>query len=142
MSSSPADEHTRSLTVVEHVALSDGGREREGNEDAHLELLPLFVVADGMGGAQAGEVASGIVVETLGAAFEEGSLPDGLAAAIERANARIHSMAQADKALEGMGTTPTAAWVGDRSLQLAHVDGSRAYRLRGGRLEQLTEDHS
>jgi serine/threonine protein phosphatase PrpC len=142
MSSSPADEHTRSLTVVEHVALSDVGREREGNEDAHLELPPLFVVADGMGGAQAGEVASGIVVETFGAAFEKRGLPDGLAAAIERANARIHAMAQEDKALAGMGTTTTAAWVGGRSLLLAHVGDSRAYRLRDGRLEQLTDDHS
>jgi protein phosphatase len=95
-----------------------------------------------MGGAQAGEVASGIVVETLAGAFERGDLPDGLAEAVQEANSRIHSMAKDDRSLEGMGTTTTAGWVDAGKLRIAHVGDSRAYRLRGGRLEQLTEDHS
>src|SRR3954454_8457766 len=91
----------QAVAVAEHAALSDLGREREGNEDSFLERPPLFAVADGMGGANAGEVASGIVVETLASAEGAGEL----APAIERANEQIHSKAKADKALEGMGTT-------------------------------------
>jgi serine/threonine protein phosphatase PrpC len=141
--SSPTNEQIRvPLDVVEHAGLSDVGMEREGNEDSYLEKPPLFVVADGMGGAQAGEVASGIVVSTLATAFEAGDLPESLAAAVEEANGRIYSMAKQDRDLEGMGTTATAAWVGDGTLTVAHVGDSRLYRFRGDRFEQLTEDHS
>jgi PPM family protein phosphatase len=87
-------------------------------------------------------VASGIVVETFAGAAERDALPDGLADAVQDANGRIHSMAKDDKSLEGMGTTTTAGWVGKGTLKVAHVGDSRAYRLRGDRLEQLTEDHS
>jgi PPM family protein phosphatase len=124
--------------VAEYAALTDVGREREGNEDSLLVQPPLFAVADGMGGAQAGEVASGMAVETLADARG----PHQLASVIEEANARIHGRAQQDRALEGMGTTVTAAWVGAGELTIAHVGDSRAYRLRGDELEQLTEDHS
>jgi PPM family protein phosphatase len=134
----PATGPSSSDAVAEHAARSDLGREREGNEDSFLERPPLFAVADGMGGANAGEVASGIVVETLGPAERAGDL----APAIERANERIHSMAEADKSLEGMGTTATAVWVGDGILTVAHVGDSRAYRMREGKLQQLTDDHS
>jgi protein phosphatase len=141
-----ADGDTRAregeLTIAEHAALSDVGMKREGNEDSYVELPPLFAVADGMGGAQAGEVASGIVAETLAAAAERDVLPDELADAVQEANARIHSMAKEDKSLEGMGTTTTAGWVGKDTLRIAHVGDSRAYRLRDDGLEQLTEDHS
>src|SRR3954466_2884349 len=98
------------LGVVEHAAVSDVGREREGNEDSFLERPPLFVVADGMGGAEAGEVASQTVVEVFEAAAEAGDLPDGLAEAIQTANARIHSMAEADASKKGMGCTTTASF--------------------------------
>src|SRR4051812_5434371 len=124
--------------VAEHAALSDVGREREGNEDSFLERPPLFVVADGMGGAQAGEVASGMAVDSLA----EVHAPGALAEAIETANARIHERAQGDSSLAGMGTTLTAAWVDDGSVTLAHVGDSRGYRMRDGELVQLTEDHS
>jgi protein phosphatase len=134
----PADTETSAFEVVEHAALSDLGRERDGNEDNYLEREPLFAVADGMGGAQAGEVASGIAVESLATAHSAGEL----AGAIQQANERIHSMAKSDKSLSGMGTTCTATWVGPETLTVAHVGDSRAYRLRAGGLEQLTEDHS
>jgi protein phosphatase len=124
--------------VAEHAAVSDVGRERRGNEDSFLESPPLFVVADGMGGAQGGEVASGMAVEILA----DAASASDLTGAIEQANQRIHSRAREDGALAGMGTTVTAAWVDDATLTLAHVGDSRAYRLRDGSLEQLTEDHS
>jgi protein phosphatase len=91
-----------------------------------------------MGGAQAGEVASGMAVESLAGA----GAPGELAGAIEDANARIHARAKDDTSLAGMGTTLTAAWVDDGTVTLAHVGDSRAYRMRAGELEQLTEDHS
>ena len=128
--------------MVEHAELTDVGMEREGNEDSFVERSPLFAVADGMGGANAGEVASGITVDTLAAAAEGDDMPGALSTAIEEANGRIHGMAAEDKSLEGMGCTCTAAWVGGTALTIAHVGDSRAYRLRGGELEQLTEDHS
>src|SRR5215218_8954347 len=95
--------------VAEHAALSDVGRERQGNEDSYLVKPPLFAVADGMGGAQGGEVASGMAVEELASATAAGDL----AAAIERANTQIHARAGDDRSLAGMGTTVTAAWVDD-----------------------------
>jgi serine/threonine protein phosphatase PrpC len=122
---------------------SDTGRQRRSNEDREFARAPLFAVADGMGGARAGEVASKIVVETL----EEG-LPDGgsneerLAAAVREANARIHELAQSDADRAGMGTTLTAALVGEDAVSVAHVGDSRAYRFRDGELERLTTDHS
>ena len=142
MSSGTNEQIRLSVEVVEHAAATDTGLEREGNEDSYLERPPLVVVADGMGGAQAGEVASGIVVETLAGAFGADRLPDALADAIEEANERVYSMAKGDRSLEGMGTTATAAWFGETQLTIAHVGDSRAYRFRDARLEQLTEDHS
>ena len=133
-----------SLRVVEHAALTDVGRQREGNEDSMLEDPPLFVVADGMGGAQAGEVASGLAVETLGrlnlAADDDAE--EDLVEAVREANRQIHEQAQEDRALSGMGTTLTAAWVHDGQIAIGHVGDSRAYRWREGELAQLTDDHS
>jgi len=129
--------------VVEHVALSDVGRHREGNEDSMLEDPPLFVVADGMGGAQAGEVASGMAVNTLGEMPpDDGNVEEELVEAITEANRRIHEMAQNDRDLSGMGTTLTAAVVHDGKVTIGHVGDSRAYRWREGELAQLTDDHS
>jgi protein phosphatase len=132
------------LRVADHAARSDTGRARPANEDSHWVSLPLFVVADGMGGAQAGEVASQTAVEI----FTDG-LPDGpgsaeqrLADLVARANARIHELAQSDDHWAGMGTTVTAAYVGEHDLAVAHVGDSRLYVLRDGELTQLTDDHS
>src|SRR3954452_9395833 len=130
------------LGVVEHAALSDLGREREGNEDSFLERPPLFVVADGMGGAEAGEVASRTVVEVFEAAAEAGELPDALEATVQTANGRIYKMASEDTSKAGMGCTPTAAYAAGGHLTVAHVGDSRLYRLRDGAFEQLTADHS
>ncbi len=131
------------LRVVEHAGLSDVGRQRDANEDNYVIAEPLFAVADGMGGAQAGEVAS----RTAADVFEHvGSAPDSpeqlLTDLTREANRRIFEMAQADPSRRGMGTTLTAAIVWAEGLSIGHVGDSRAYRLRGGSLEQLTHDHS
>jgi PPM family protein phosphatase len=130
------------LGVVEHAGLTDVGREREGNEDSFLVRPPLFVVADGMGGAQAGEVASRTLVEVFEEAAVAGELPDALEATVQKASARIHRMAVEDPSLKGMGCTATASYVSGERLTTAHVGDSRLYRLRDGSFEQLTEDHS
>jgi serine/threonine protein phosphatase PrpC len=140
--SSPTNEQIRPVRIAEHAGLSDVGLERQGNEDSYVEDAPLFAVADGMGGAKAGEIASGMVADALESALAAGSLPDGLAAAIQDVNARVHALAQGDRSREGMGTTVTAAWVGDTKLRIAHVGDSRCYRFREEQLEQLTDDHS
>jgi protein phosphatase len=144
--SSPTNEVIRAdaeeLGVVEHAALSDVGREREGNEDSFLERSPLFVVADGMGGAEAGEVASQTVVEVFEEAAASDSLPDGLEETIQTANARIYAMAKENPDRAGMGCTTTASFVSGGRVTVAHVGDSRLYRLRGGEFEQLTDDHS
>ncbi len=97
-----------------------------------------------MGGAQAGEVASGIAVEVIGAGIEggQGSVEERLAALVQEANRRIHAEAQRDRERSGMGTTTTAAYVGETDVSIAHVGDSRAYRVRGGELERLTDDHT
>ncbi len=125
-------------------ALSDTGRRRIQNEDTYVCVPPLFAVADGMGGAQAGEVASRIAT----AVFEE-RLPDlhgeeEVAAMVMEANDRIYRHALDDPAVAGMGTTVTALLVdGDAgAIVIGHVGDSRAYRFRDGALTQLTEDHS
>jgi PPM family protein phosphatase len=131
------------LRVVDFFSLTDTGRERRTNEDNAFARPPLFAVADGMGGARAGEVASEEVVKTLGHGMPDGVGPEaGLAELTRQANQRIHRMATSDNERAGMGTTLTAAYVGDGDVAFAHVGDSRAYRLRDGRLEQLTNDHS
>jgi protein phosphatase len=114
------------LRVAEQFSHSDTGRQRRGNEDAFLERAPLFVVADGMGGAQAGEVASRIAIELFadGLDIDEAADPaERLAARAEEANAEIHARAQDDAELTGMGTTLTAAYVGPSEISIAHVGG-------------------
>jgi serine/threonine protein phosphatase PrpC len=95
-----------------------------------------------MGGAKAGDVASRTLVEVFEQAAAAGEVPDALEATVQKANARIHAMAAEDLSLKGMGSTTTASYVADGRLTTAHVGDSRLYRLRGGSLEQLTEDHS
>jgi PPM family protein phosphatase len=131
------------LRIAEHFHDSDLGRQRQGNEDNYYVRAPLFVVADGMGGAQAGEVASAIAVQQF-----EGGLPGGedpgaaLAALIQEANARIHQQARSDAQHAGMGTTTTAAYLAGDTVVVAHVGDSRCYLLRDGDLIRLTRDHS
>jgi serine/threonine protein phosphatase PrpC len=127
---------------------TDVGRARSGNEDSYLCGRTVFAVADGLGGHQGGEVASATAIEPLAALDgREFAAPaeaaEALAGAIREANSAILGRAAGDPALWGMGTTVTAAAIaGDRFLQLAHVGDSRAYLFRGGRLDQLTTDHT
>jgi protein phosphatase len=125
--------------VAEYSALSDIGLHRRTNEDAVVVTPPLFAVCDGMGGALAGEVASGLAAETL-AAGVAGGLP--LLAAAEEANAAVFARARADSAHAGMGTTLTAVLLEADTAHFVHVGDSRAYLVRGGELMQVTDDHS
>jgi serine/threonine protein phosphatase PrpC len=131
------------LGVVEFAAATHTGMMRRTNEDAHLARPPLFVVADGMGGSRAGEVASGIAVATFeGLAGTKGLPEELLRTTIADANSRIHATAERDAATAGMGTTITAALVSDAAVSFGHVGDSRAYLWRDGVLQQLSDDHS
>jgi protein phosphatase len=131
------------LRVAEQYAVTDTGRQRRANEDALLARSPLFVVADGMGGAQAGEVASRIAVESFQRGLEDDAHPERSLAALARtANARIHELSHSNVEQAGMGTTLTAVYVGADEVAIAHVGDSRAYCLRDGHLLRLTHDHS
>jgi serine/threonine protein phosphatase PrpC len=116
---------------------SDPGRKRRRNEDSFVLEPPLFAVADGMGGAQAGQIASKLAA---GAVKERGA---GVEDLIQEANRRVHRRAQEDPDTSGMGTTLTVASIEeDGIVSIGHVGDSRAYLVREGKLEQLTEDHS
>jgi len=130
------------LRISEQFHASDVGRQRQGNEDNYFVRSPLFVVADGMGGAQAGEVASEIAVDSFDAGLPDGAVGDALVRVIQDANRRIHDRSRSDEQAAGMGTTCTAAYVGESEVTIAHVGDSRAYLWRGGELTRLTRDHS
>ena len=133
------------LRVAEEFHASHTGRQRRANEDSFFARAPLFAVADGMGGAQAGEIASATAIEALGGGIPEGDAPgaeERLAAVVRDANGRIHELSRANERQAGMGTTMTAILVGEDEVTVAHVGDSRAYRLREGRLERITDDHS
>jgi protein phosphatase len=123
---------------------TDTGRRRRRNEDAYVCEPPLFAIADGMGGAQAGEVASGLAAAVLGEAGGDERGEDRVRSLIQEANRRVFRRSSEDAAASGMGTTMTVALVDadTGTIVLGHVGDSRAYRVRGGELEQLTEDHS
>jgi PPM family protein phosphatase len=129
------------VSLRQRAAVSDPGRRRRRNEDAYVIEPPLFAVADGMGGAQAGEIASRIAASVLRDS-ETNSGEDAVVALIQEANRRVYEAAATDEARSGMGTTITAALVEDGTVRIGHVGDSRAYRIRDGLLEQLTEDHS
>ena len=133
-----------SLRIAEEAVRTDTGRQRNANEDSLFVEAPLFVVADGMGGAQAGEVASRAAAESFAQNLPAAPPERLLEETITGANRTIHELARKDPSLAGMGTTTTAALVDLDSEEVAigHVGDSRAYRLRGGRFEQLTRDHS
>src|SRR6476659_9183711 len=122
-------------------ASTDTGQVRDGNEDSYLvdRRLELFAVADGMGGHRAGEIASATALDGLKLAVTEGT---PVADAVGRANTAVWDKAAGDTELAGMGTTLTAAIFDQGALTIAHVGDSRAYLLRGDRLERLTTDHS
>jgi serine/threonine protein phosphatase PrpC len=131
------------LRVAEQYAGSDTGRQRRANEDSLLVRSPLFVIADGMGGAQAGEVASRLAVESFQPGLPDTSEPElALAALAQEANARIHELSHASAEHAGMGTTLTAVYVTEEEVAIAHVGDSRAYCMRDGELLRLTDDHS
>ena len=126
-----------------YAARTDPGRKRRGNEDSYVSRPPLFAIADGMGGARAGEVASALAA---GALKESEAGRGGEAYVVEliqEANRRVHERASTDAETSGMGTTITVALIeNDGTVTMGHVGDSRAYLLRGDRLEQLTDDHS
>ena len=135
------------MTALQAGAATDVGRVRQINEDRFLADERLFAVADGVGGHQAGEVASQTAVETLLRSFKEGEqTTDGLVAAVEAANQAVWELAQASREKRGLGTTLTALALvradGEEQLALVNVGDSRTYLLQQGDLVQLTEDHS
>src|SRR3954464_6979212 len=131
------------LKIVEHVGRSDVGRQRTSNEDSLLLEPPFFVVADGMGGARAGEVASQIATEEFGNQPDDEMPPEERLEKIARsANRRIYDLAAADEPRRGVGAPLPAAMVVDDEVSLGRVGDSRCYRLRDGEFEQLTNDHS
>src|SRR5260370_30903087 len=130
------------------ASMTDAGLVRKTNEDSFFAdaRLGLLIVADGMGGHAGGEVASRVAVATISALLKAGT-PDGNAGglirgAIEQANTAILAEAEADPALQGMGTTLVLAFCRGDSIHLAHVGDSRAYLIRDGSIQRLTEDHS
>jgi len=145
---------------IQFAEITDVGKVREHNEDAigSNAEVGLMVLADGMGGYNAGEVASGIAVQTISDLATEGAMREKrndqdpttglmrqtivLRDAVARANKIIFQTAQSQTHCEGMGTTLVAAIFYDDKVSIAHVGDSRAYRLRGGKFEQLTLDHS
>lgn len=148
--SAPAGDGGRGAIGLRFASLSDVGVTRSENQDACGEFEDggggrLLVLADGMGGHRGGATASRICVETVGELFVRSDAPLGerLRSGIERANQRVWSGSQSDPDLRGMGTTAVALAFGpDRSAWIGWVGDSRGYRLRSGRLEPLTEDHS
>ncbi len=131
------------MPVGAYAVASDTGRRRRRNEDNYVVAPPLFAVADGMGGAQAGEVASRLAASALEAGDSDGlggtTRIDSL---IQEANRRIYDRASTDPTASGMGTTMTVAIVEGMTVAIGHVGDSRAYLVRGEQMEQLTEDHS
>jgi serine/threonine protein phosphatase PrpC len=132
------------LRIDDQAFRTDTGRQRSANEDSFFVRAPIFVIADGMGGAQAGEVASKAAADAFDIDLSEARPERVLSETIANANRRIHDLARADPSRAGMGTTLTAAIVDAEreEVGIGHVGDSRAYRLRAGRLEQLTRDHS
>jgi len=147
--------------VIQIGARTDVGRLRSNNEDSYKVVpeLSLLILSDGMGGEAHGEVASKMAVETIAShcldAQADPSLPlhgesrpefseqtNRLMSAVNIANHEIFESARQNPAQQGMGATVVAAWVNEQRLSLAHVGDSRAYLLRSGELQQLTEDHS
>jgi serine/threonine protein phosphatase PrpC len=131
------------VRIAQSYGSTDPGRKRRRNEDAFVCRPPLFGIADGMGGAQAGEVASGLAAAAMKESDADGGGEHRVVELIQEANRRVHERATTDSAAAGMGTTMTVALVGtDGRVAMGHVGDSRAYLFRSNRLEQITDDHS
>jgi serine/threonine protein phosphatase PrpC len=130
---------------LKYVTHSEIGLIRKNNQDSGYASPHLLVVADGMGGAAAGDLASAVAIDTIrkieGPTTGEGML-EVLDGAIHQANDKIAELIESDYSLEGMGTTVTGAMFDGTQLGLAHIGDSRAYLLRDGQLERLTHDHT
>jgi serine/threonine protein phosphatase PrpC len=131
------------MKIGRTAVVTDTGRRRIGNEDAYVFKPPFFAIADGMGGARAGEIAAGLAAAVL----EDGDIPAGaeaIVALIDEANRQIWERSVQDPDTAGMGTTVTAALVHPDAgtVIIGHVGDSRAYLHRDDALEQLTTDHS
>ncbi len=138
---------------MDAYAKTHKGKVRGNNEDAYFvsDMSPkLFIVADGMGGHKAGEVASQVAVETVRdfvqqefeRADDSAQIDEMLMNSIRHANAKVYTLSREEEALEGMGTTLTMLYIDRDTLYFAHVGDSRAYILKDGKLEQITDDHS
>jgi PPM family protein phosphatase len=131
------------MTTLGHVAvITDTGRKRRRNEDAYVCEPPLFAIADGMGGAQAGEVASRLAAAALRESGAETGGEERIYDLIQEANRRVYDRSSTDPSTSGMGTTITVALVENGNVAFGHVGDSRAYLIRDRRMEQITEDHS
>jgi len=131
------------MSVLASSARTDTGRKRRRNEDALVCEPPLFAVADGMGGAKAGEVASRLAAETLREQeFGDLPAPEQTVELIREANRRVFAYSSENASARGMGTTMTVALVEENKVTIGHVGDSRAYLLRDEQLTQLTQDHS
>src|SRR3954462_4440579 len=124
------------------ASVTDTGRRRRHNEDSYVCEPPLFAVADGMGGAQAGELASGLAASALRDDSERLGGEQRVDELIQEANRRVYERQSQDASASGMGTTMTVALVEDGQVAIGHVGDSRAYLVRNRSLDQLTEDHS
>ncbi len=131
---------------LDYAALSDVGRVRRNNEDSAYAGPHLLLLADGMGGAAAGEVASAAAVQVIRrldtATIGGEDMIEALAGAVHRANERLSELVEEDPEREGMGSTVTALMFDGQQLGLAHLGDSRAYRMRDGLLYQLSHDHT
>ena len=130
------------MRVARSAGVSHPGRKRRRNEDSYVVDPPLFAVVDGMGGAQAGDVASKLAAAALRENAPGGAAEERVTALVNEANRRVYERASEDQAASGMGTTMTVALVDGDLVWIGHVGDSRAYLLRDGRLDQLTDDHS
>ncbi len=128
--------------ALPYAGASDTGLVRSGNEDYYVVNPPLFAVADGLGGHQAGEVASQIAIETVLGNAPRHADAKALGRAVRAANTAVIEGAQAGLGRGGMGTTLTSAMVEGTRIAVAHVGDSRAYLLHLGELTRLTQDHS
>ena len=132
------------MRIGRSAALSDTGHRRVHNEDSFVWEPPLFAIADGIGGAQAGEIASRLAAAALAERRPGSHGEEVLVALVVEANQRIYERSLGDPLVAGMGTTVTALLVDEAAgtIALGHVGDSRAYVFRAGELSQLTDDHS
>jgi serine/threonine protein phosphatase PrpC len=130
------------VTLGHSVGRSDTGRKRRHNEDSYVHQPPIFAVADGMGGALAGELASRLATEAIEAREGDSGGVELVTSLVQAANRSVYERSRADSSVSGMGTTMTLALLEGGTVTIGHVGDSRAYLLRDGELKQVTNDHS